>query len=227
MDKDQLEERRAKKLKIRMSLIYMARLTHSVKQHEDSLSYVKRLVRLMRGEFEGMDLTSEEKLLFNAGYRNILMMKRRQWRSIFTVFDAEERKEIFDEKKPEEMQKDYKLKCILLTKKRIEHEIRELCKDVYTEARYFLRMATSAESRVFYLKMLADTFRYLSQIETGQVLIRIIEETNKRYLKAMAEAEIMENTSPLKLALSLNYSTYKYEIEQNFEAAVEIANTAF
>jgi len=43
----------------------------------------------------------------------------------------------------------------------------------------------------------------------------------------MAEAEIMENTSPLKLALSLNYSTYKYEIEQNFEAAVEIANTAF
>ena len=151
-----------KKLKIRLSLIYMARLTHTVKQHEDMLAYVKRLVRLMRGEFEGTDLTSEEKIFFYAGYKNILVMKRRQWRSIFTVFDAEERKEIFDEKKPEAAQKDYKLKCILLTKKRIEHEIRELCKDVYTEARYFLRLATSTESRVFYLKILADTFRYLA-----------------------------------------------------------------
>ena len=43
----------------------------------------------------------------------------------------------------------------------------------------------------------------------------------------MAEAEIIENTNPLKLSLALNYSTYKYEIEQNFEVAVEIANTAF
>ena len=59
------------------------------------------------------------------------------------------------------------------------------------------------------------------------MLIRIIEETNKRYLIAMAEAEIIENTNPLKLSLALNYSTYKYESEQNFEVAVEIANTAF
>ena len=54
-----------------------------------------------------------------------------------------------------------------------------------------------------------------------------MEETDKRYLKAVAEAELIENTNPLKLALALNYSTYKYEIEQNFEVAVQIAYTAF
>ena len=33
--------------------------------------------------------------------------------------------------------------------------------ECYIETRYFLRAAVSQESRVFYLRMLADTFRYL------------------------------------------------------------------
>lgn len=54
-----------------------------------------------------------------------------------------------------------------------------------------------------------------------------MQETDTRYMKAMAEAQGLEVTNPLKLALALNYATFKYEIEQNFEHAIEIASTAF
>ena len=54
-----------------------------------------------------------------------------------------------------------------------------------------------------------------------------MDETDKRYQQAVAEAETLEATSPLRLVISLNYSTYKYEVEQNFEAAIDIAHTAF
>ena len=37
----------------------------------------------------------------------------------------------------------------------------------------------------------------------------------------------MDNTNPLKLALCLNYSAFKYENEQNFEDAIEIAKNGF
>ena len=110
-----------------------------------------------------------------------------------------------------------KFKCIMLTKKRIEEEIRDLCREAYIEVKYFLRYAISVESRVFYLKLIADIFRYLAQIETGQTLIRLMDETDKRYEKAMTEAQTLDSSSPLKLALALNYSCYKYEIEQQFD----------
>ena len=155
-----------------------------------------------------------------AAFKSEFLVKRRQWRSIYVVFDEEERKEILrdTEKEGEERKENsLKLNCILLMKKRIEQEIKDLCKEAYVEIRYFLRAAVSNEARVFYLKMLGDTFRYLSQVTTGSSLIKIMKETDERYLKAMAEAEALEHTNPLKLILCLNYSCFKYEIEQNFD----------
>lgn len=95
------------------------------------------------------------------------------------------------------------------------------------ETRYFLKTAISVESRVFYLKILADSFRYLAQIESGQTLIRLMAETNQRYSTAISEAQGLETTSPLKLALVLNYACFKYEVEQNFEDAIEMTQTMF
>ena len=105
--------------------------------------------------------------------------------------------------------------------------MRALCKEWYIETKYFLKSARTAESRVFYLKIKADIFRYLGQYETGKNVIKLIAEIEKRYLEATDEATTLEPTHPLRLALSLNYAIFKYEIEQNFTAAIEIANKAF
>ena len=43
----------------------MAHLARQAHQREDHLSFVRRLLRLVRKEFVGEDLTFEEKELFN------------------------------------------------------------------------------------------------------------------------------------------------------------------
>ena len=53
-----------------------------------------------------------------------------------------------------------------------------------------------------------------------------MSETEKRYLEATELSATLEPTHPLRLALSLNYAVFKYEIEQNFAAAVQIATLA-
>ena len=150
------------------------------------------------------------------------MLKRRQWRNIYLVYDSEERNHIIvEEEEPQtgdaEKRKAQRLRCILMMKKRIEKEIRDLCRECYIETKYFLTTALSTEARVFYLKIIADTFRYLAQIEQGHTLMRLIEETDRRYEQAKIEAQSLDAANPLRLALGLNYSSFKYEIEQNFE----------
>ena len=120
-----------------------------------------------------------------------------------------------------------KLRLILIEKRKIEEEIRQLCKEVYVEAKRLLQIAKSVQDRVFYLKMIADVFRYLAQLERGKALLKLIDETRNRYEKAMGEAESLEDTNPIKLALILNFSVFEYEIAQNFEAAIQKAQNGF
>ena len=118
-----------------------------------------------------------------------------------------------EERKADDATNNFKFKCINEMKETIEDEVRELCREWYIEAKYFLRQAFSIVSRVFYQKIKADTFRYLAQFETGKNVLKVIGETEKRYLEAVKEAQSMETTHPLRLALMLNYAIFKYEIE--------------
>ena len=177
----------------------------------------------MRQKLHGKDLTREEKNLFSSAYKNIIVTKRKQWRSIIEIMEAEEKKAGDDEGTGDGI----KFKCINEMKEDIEDEIRAMCKELYIEAKYFLRTAISTESKVFYQKIKADTLRYLAQFESGKNATKVMNETEQRYKEAMEEALALEATHPLRLALSLNYATFKYEIEQNFSGAIDIAALAF
>ena len=138
----------------------------------------------MRVKLHGKDLNKEEKNLFYAAFKTSIVSKRKQWRSIIEVMEHEERK--LDQGKG--MTINVKFKCINEMKEKIEEEVRALCKEWYIEAKYFLRCASSAESRVFYLNIKADTLRYVAQFETGRAAIKAMGETEKRYKEAMKEA---------------------------------------
>lgn len=56
-------------------------------------------------------------------------------------------------------------------KEKIEAELRLLCKDQYLICKHYLKTETansSLECRVFYFKIMADTFRYLHSIEQSK-----------------------------------------------------------
>lgn len=116
-------------------------------------------------------------------------------------------------------------------KSRIEDEIRSLCKDQYLISKHYLKTETasnSLECRVFYFKIMADTFRYLATIETDKgKLEKLAEECSKRYRAAIIEASELEATNPIRLASGLNYSVFLAEIRFDFDGAIQTAQRVF
>ena len=84
-----------------------------------------------------------------------------------------------------------------------------------------------AESLTFYNKTKADNFRYLCEFEEDEELKKVLLKANEYYSKAKEESKGLKTSHPIRLGLSLNYSVFKYEIEENVEAALSISKLAF
>merc|ERR1712060_50265 len=80
------------------------------------------------------------------------------------------------------------------------------------------------ECQVFYLKMIGDYYRYLTEaFPTDEYK----EKCSKFYEDAMQIAEALEATHPTRLGLALNYSVCHYEILEQPKQACDLAKKAF
>ena len=99
---------------------------------------------------------------------------------------------------------------------------------MYLISKHFLstpQSINSIESKVFYSKTIADSFRYLAYFEQSQIhLEKLRDEGEKRYKVALFESIELEATHPLKLATALNFSVFLYEIRFEVHEAIDIAN---
>ena len=129
--------------KKRIDINFMCKLAVNCKQWPDLSQAVQKIIALLRTKFSGADLTFEEKNYFNCAFKNLIQMKRKQWRTLYETFNKEE------EVDPSE-ETNFKLKCIKKIIRKVESEIRQLCKQIFIESRYFLKHSKSAESKVFY-----------------------------------------------------------------------------
>ncbi|TKS80734.1 14-3-3 protein gamma-2 [Collichthys lucidus] len=87
---------------------------------------------------------------------------------------------------------------------------------------------TQHESKVFYLKMKGDYYRYLAEVATGEKRATVVESSEKAYNEAHEiSKEHMQPTHPIRLGLALNYSVFYYEIQNAPEQACHLAKTAF
>lgn len=204
MIKKQKEDKQRRK-----DLCYMAGLSCAAKQWHDCVEDFMSLFNHMREHLTSQDLNQQEKNIFNSSFKHVLEKGRRQWRTCFELFQKEE------EADPDE-ETNYRLKCIKLMKVRIESEIRLLCKDQYLVCKHFMKTESannSLECRVFYFKIMADTFRYLATIETNKTqLSKLSDECAKRYRAAIVEASELEATNPIRLSAGLNYAVFLAEI---------------
>ncbi|XP_021034070.1 14-3-3 protein sigma-like [Mus caroli] len=87
---------------------------------------------------------------------------------------------------------------------------------------------SNAESRVFYLKMKGDHYRYLAKVATGDDKKRSIDSARSTYQEAKdISKEEMPPTNPIRLGLALNFSVFYYEIANSPEEAISLAKTTF
>lgn len=117
--------------------------------------------------------------------------------------------------------KDYRSK--------VESELSDVCAGILKILdQYLIPSASAGESKVFYLKMKGDYYRYLAEFKVGNERKEAAEDTMLAYKAAqdIAVAELAP-THPIRLGLALNFSVFYYEILNASEKACSMAKQAF
>jgi 14-3-3 protein beta/theta/zeta len=192
-------------------LVQKAKLAEQAERYDDMAAAMKRVTEM------GVELTNEERNLLSVAYKNVVGARRSSWRVISSI----EQKSADGNERKRAMAAEYR--------DRVEKELNEISRDVLNLLDKFLvPKASSAESKVFYLKMQGDYFRYLSEVAVGPTKTEVVTESQKSYQAALDIAkEQMQPTHPIRLGLALNFSVFFYEILNAPDRACHLAKQAF
>ena len=174
------------------------------------VNLVKRLVADKYKNNKTLDVT--ERNLLSVAYKNVVGYKRASWRTVSS--------EIEDTKEDEH--KKYLETYQEVIAKEIETKCLELIDLLNT---YLIPNENETEASMYYIKMVADYYRYLSEIRPNNYEYR--QHSLKYYEKSMENVYDLAVTHPTRLGLLLSYSVQYYEILNEPEKAIEIAQKAF
>jgi len=200
MDKDELVQR--------------AKLAEQAERYDDMAQAMKQVTET------GVELSNEERNLLSVAYKNVVGARRSSWRVISSIEQKTEGSE-----RKQQMAREYREK--------VEKELREICYDVLVSPeglldKYLIPKASNAESKVFYLKMKGDYYRYLAEVATGDQRSSVVDESQKAYQEAFDVSKgKMQPTHPIRLGLALNFSVFYYEILNAPDRACHLAKQAF
>lgn len=197
----------------------LSQASEASERYEDMVKIMERLVESKLARKSG--LTPDQRNLLSVAYKNVVGAKRSSWRVLNedNQFDADD--------------------LVQKYKKRVEKELQETCnqilkvlKDLSEQNSERLKNEENAETKlklqecqVFYLKMIGDYYRYLTE---AFPLDEYKTKCNDFYNDAMKIAEeALEATHPTRLGLALNYSVCHYEILNQPKDACDLAKKAF
>nr|CDP94501.1 Bm9583, isoform c [Brugia malayi] len=190
-------------------LVQRAKLAEQAERYDDMAQSMKRVTEL------GTELTNEERNLLSVAYKNVVGARRSSWRVISSIEQKTEGLE------KQQMVKEYREK--------VEKELRDICQDVLNLLdKYLIPKAGNPESKVFYLKMKGDYYRYLAEIASGDDREMVVARSEQSYREAFDIAnDTMHPTHPIRLGLALNFSVFYHEILNASEMACRFAKQAF
>lgn len=170
------------------------------------------------------ELTNEERNLLSVAYKNVVGVRRSSWRVVSSIEQRAETRAATGS-----TGSAMQLPWIREFRSKIEGEIKSICEDIIDLLdKNILPLASTAESKVYYLKMKGDYLRYLSEISTADSRDSVAQQAKDAYQSAtdIASKELQPiNTS--RLGLALNFSVLYYEILNDPKAACELAQLAF
>lgn len=195
-----------------------AKLAEQAERYDDMADAMKAVTE------KGNELSNEERNLLSVAYKNVVGARRSSWRVISSIeskTEGNDRKQI--------MAKEYRTK--------VECELRSICDQVLNLLDvHLITNASNPESKVFYLKMKGDYFRYLAEVAGAESAKEnkladkknVLDCSEKSYEHAFQIAtKDMQPTHPIRLGLALNYSVFFYEIQNAPDKACHLAKQAF
>jgi len=194
----------------RDDLVQQAKLAEQAERYDDMASAMKKVTE------EGSELSNEERNLLSVAYKNVVGARRSSWRVVSSIETKSEGAE-----SKAALAKEYRIK--------IEKELKDVCNDVVKLLDSFLvPKATTPESKVFYLKMKGDYYRYLAEVAAGDDKKAVVDKSQSAYQEALEiSQDKLQPTHPIRLGLALNYSVFFYEIQATPDKACALAKQAF
>ena len=186
----------------------LAQVALIAERYFDASKYIEELIKKKKE-----DLTKEEKNIFYKSFKYVVNSKRSAWLSINYLEEKEKN--------------DERMEIIKNYKNIIEKDILDICKNVITLINNFLlTKAVIDESKMFYLKMKGDYYRYLCEFKALNENKNYLEESEKNYKNAIELSQNISWIGTIKLGLYLNYSVFIYEIKKDTKKAIQIAKEA-
>ncbi|KAK8517710.1 hypothetical protein V6N13_127869 [Hibiscus sabdariffa] len=193
--------------------VYMAKLAEQAERYEEMVEFMEKVAKTV-----DVELTVEERNLLSVAYKNVIGARRASWRIISSI-----------EQKEESRGNEDHVATIKEYRAKIEAELSKICDGILSLLEsHLIPSASSAESKVFYLKMKGDYHRYLAEFKTGAERKESAESTLLAYKSAQDIAlGDLAPTHPIRLGLALNFSVFYYEILNSPDRACNLAKQAF
>jgi 14-3-3 protein epsilon len=188
--------------------VYLAMLAEQCSRFEDMMDFLEEMVKGKKD-----DLSSDERNLLSIAYKNTISLRRQSLRTLL-AYEMKERKK----------EDSVYLPYILEYKKKIEHELEQLCQKIIKNIdSYLLPKSTESEAKVFYHKMKADYYRYIAENVDGESKKAYADNSLKSYNEASEAAKELSVANPIRLGLALNFSVFYYEVFSDQDKACKIA----
>uniref|UniRef100_F7FRT9 14-3-3 domain-containing protein n=1 Tax=Monodelphis domestica TaxID=13616 RepID=F7FRT9_MONDO len=187
-------------------LVQKAKLAEQAERYDDMASCMQPVTE------QGAEFSNQERNLLSVAYKDVIGAQRSSWRVVSSIEQKMEGAE-----KKQQMAREYREK--------IETELRDICNDVLSLLEKFLiPNASQAESKVFYLKMKGDYYRYLAEVAAGDDKKGIVDQSQQAYQEAFEiSKKEMQPMHPIRLGLALNFSVFYYESLNSPETAFDEA----
>ena len=176
----------------REEYVYLAKLYERAERFPDMVKAINKYVEM------DPKLTKDERNILSAGYKNIISDKRASWRLLNSM------------EKKEEKKNSNQTVYIKLIKKNLEKELTEICNEIQTIIdKYLIPNSSDSETKVFYLKLKGDYYRYKCEFALGKEFDDACAKAEKVYKEAY---DLSNNDLPIssstRLGLALNYSVF-------------------
>ena len=151
--------------------VYMAKLAEQAERYEEMVQLMEKVARSLESRSE---LTLEERNLLVVAYKNVVGVRRASWRIVASIEHREEGK---GNEEHGGLVREYHRK--------IESELDTVCDGVLSLLdMHLVPSSSSAESKVFYLKMKGDYHRYLAEFKSGSDRKACADSTMSAYKEA-------------------------------------------
>jgi len=185
------------KEKQRNKNVYFAKLAEQAERYDEMADHMEVVGNAID------ELTVEERNLLSVAYKNAVGSRRAAWRIITSIEQKEGTKGNADQASYAQTYRG-----------KVEEELKKICDTILKLLDEKLIPKTpSGESKVFYVKMKADYYRYIAEFTDGDEKKQASEDAKTAYADAtkVAEQDLVV-THPIRLGLALNYSVFMYEV---------------